>query len=87
MSVDLGNIWEIESIIGWSQNAAEALGMGVSVLKRICRSMGLARWPFRKRQSITHIISKTQQYLVRVRAFPPSHSLSSNIPIVPMWYL
>ena len=41
--------------------------MGVSVLKRICRDLGLARWPFRKRQSITHAISKTQQYLVRPR--------------------
>ena len=38
--------------------------MGVSVLKRICRDLGLARWPFRKRQSITHAITKTQQYLV-----------------------
>ena len=47
------------------QTAAQELGVGLSVLKRICRQIGLARWPFRTRQSLRGVIAKTQQYLVR----------------------
>ena len=44
------------------QEAAAQLKVGLSVLKRICRQMGLARWPFRTRQSLRGVIAKTQQY-------------------------
>lgn len=47
------------------QTAAQELGVGLSVLKRICRQLGLARWPFRTRQSLRGVIAKTEQYLVR----------------------
>lgn len=47
------------------QTAAQELGVGLSVLKRICRQIGLARWPFRTRQSLRGVIAKTEQYLVR----------------------
>ena len=48
------------------QEAAQQLKVGLSVLKRICRQMGLARWPYRTRQSLRGVIAKTQQYY-RVR--------------------
>ncbi len=38
--------------------------MGLSVLKRVCRDIGLVRWPYRKRQSLNNVISKTQTFLV-----------------------
>lgn len=38
------------------------LKVGLSVLKRICRQMGLARWPFRTRQSLRGVIAKTREY-------------------------
>ncbi|KAK9802670.1 hypothetical protein WJX73_003623 [Symbiochloris irregularis] len=44
------------------QEAAQQLKIGLSVLKRICRQMGLARWPFRTRQSLRGVIAKTQEY-------------------------
>ena len=45
-----------------AQEAAAQLKVGLSVLKRICRQMGLARWPYRTRQSLRGVIAKTQQY-------------------------
>ncbi len=56
--------------------AAQELGVGLSVLKRICRQIGLARWPFRTRQSLRGVIAKTQQYLVG--ADPREDSRSSG---------
>ena len=44
------------------QEAAQQLKIGLSVLKRICRQMGLARWPYRTRQSLRGVIAKTQEY-------------------------
>jgi hypothetical protein len=41
------------------------LGIGLSVLKRVCRTIGLARWPYRKRQSLRNVIEQTKKYLVR----------------------
>jgi RWP-RK domain len=42
------------------------------VLKRVCRTIGLARWPYRKRQSLRNVVEQTKLYL-NVRS-----SLSSN---------
>lgn len=50
------------------QEAAQQLKVGLSVLKRICRQMGLARWPFRTRQSLRGVIAKTQEYYQGVSA-------------------
>ena len=51
--------------LSWSlQDAAKQLSVGLSVLKRICRSMGLARWPYRSRNSLRGLIQKTEHYLV-----------------------
>ena len=55
-----------------AQEAAQQLKVGLSVLKRICRQMGLARWPYRTRQSLRGVIAKTQQYY-RVRAASRAH--------------
>lgn len=69
------------------QEAASQLGIGLSVLKRVCRAIGLARWPFRKRQSLRNVMEQTKLYLnVRPaprpsRAFP---SQSSPLPRVPL---
>ena len=48
------------------QEAARQLGIGLSVLKRICREMGLVRWPFRKRKSLNNVMQQTKTFLVRV---------------------
>lgn len=45
------------------QEAAQQLGIGLSVLKRVCRTIGLARWPFRKRQSLRNVMEQTKLYL------------------------
>ncbi|KAK9786896.1 hypothetical protein WJX73_009279 [Symbiochloris irregularis] len=44
------------------QEAAMKLKVGLSVLKRICRQLGLARWPFRTRQSLRGVIAKTREH-------------------------
>ncbi|KAK9867528.1 hypothetical protein WJX84_012299 [Apatococcus fuscideae] len=46
------------------QAAAVEMGVGMSVLKRVCRGLGLARWPFRLRQSLRAVISQTELYMV-----------------------
>ena len=48
----------------WLQDAAKKLNLGLSVLKRLCRDIGLVRWPYRKRHSLANVISKTQRFLV-----------------------
>lgn len=40
--------------------AAQVLDMGVTVLKKQCREQGIARWPFRKLQSIDKLIQSVQ---------------------------
>lgn len=37
--------------------AAEKLGMGATAVKKICRRHGIARWPFRKLDSLVKIAS------------------------------
>ena len=60
-----------------TQEAALKLKVGLSVLKRICRQMGLARWPFRTRQSLRGVIEKTREYYrVQASAWPLVDSYS-----------
>lgn len=60
------------------QEAASQLGIGLSVLKRVCRAIGLARWPFRKRQSLRNVMEQTKLYL-NVRPAPrPSWGFPSQ---------
>ena len=33
------------------------------MLKRVCRTIGLARWPYRKRQSLRNVVEQTKLYL------------------------
>ncbi|WIA15380.1 hypothetical protein OEZ85_002042 [Tetradesmus obliquus] len=42
--------------------AASSLGVGVTVLKRICRDMHISRWPYRKRQSLHKLMATVQAY-------------------------
>lgn len=43
--------------------AAKSLDVGLSVMKRVCRTLGLARWPYRTRASLQSVIDKTEKYL------------------------
>ena len=45
------------------QEAAAKLGLGITTLKRVCRSNGMTRWPFRKRNSLGRLIDRTKQVL------------------------
>ena len=40
--------------------------MGMSVFKKVARSVGISRWPFRKRQSVREIIEMIDKHLVRL---------------------
>lgn len=40
--------------------AAKELGMGVTVMKKYCRRMGINRWPFRKLNSMAKLINSVQ---------------------------
>ncbi|KAI7838799.1 hypothetical protein COHA_007414 [Chlorella ohadii] len=44
------------------QQAASALNVGVTTLKKICRVNAIGRWPFRKRSSLDRLIEKTREY-------------------------
>jgi len=46
------------------QTAATALHMGMSVFKKVARSVGISRWPFRKRQSVREIMEMIDKHLV-----------------------
>ena len=48
-----------------AQTAATALHMGMSVFKKVARSVGISRWPFRKRQSVREIMEMIDKHLVR----------------------
>lgn len=43
--------------------AAKSLEVGLSVMKRVCRTLGLVRWPYRSRSSLRSVIEKTEMYL------------------------
>ena len=46
-----------------AQEAATALNVGVTTLKKACRAHKIPRWPFRKRNSIDKLIKRTKQIL------------------------
>lgn len=67
------------------QEAAAQLGIGLSVLKRVCRTIGLARWPYRKRQSLRNVVEQTKLYLnVSGLCCRPGCRLMCTLP-VSMW--
>jgi hypothetical protein len=41
-------------------DAATALGMGVTVLKKLCRDRGIKRWPYRKLSSVDKLIESVK---------------------------
>jgi hypothetical protein len=43
-----------------SEEAARRLGIGLTVLKRICRKFGVPRWPYRKLKSLDRLISNVE---------------------------
>lgn len=45
------------------QAAAQQLKVGVTTLKKICRTAQVTRWPFRKRTSIERLIHRTQYFM------------------------
>jgi RWP-RK domain len=52
-------------------DAAAALDMGVTVLKKLCRDRQINRWPFRKLSSVDKLIESVQ--VVRVLVFTSDH--------------
>ena len=51
------------SACGLLQAAAHQLNVGVTTLKKICRTAQVTRWPFRKRTSIERLIHRTQYFM------------------------
>ena len=49
------------------QKAAKELKLGLSVFKRLCRTLGLARWPYRTCRSLQGMMTRTHEYLAEVR--------------------
>lgn len=45
------------------QIAAEQLSVGITTLKKICRTASVNRWPFRKRTSIERLIERTEYFM------------------------
>ena len=45
------------------QIAAQQLSVGVTTLKKICRTASVNRWPFRKRTSIERLIERTEYFM------------------------
>ena len=43
-----------------SEEAARRLGVGLTVLKRICRKFGVPRWPYRKLKSLDRLITNVE---------------------------
>lgn len=43
-----------------SEDAAKKLGVGLTVLKRICRKFGVPRWPYRKLKSLDRLITNVE---------------------------
>ncbi len=43
-----------------SEEAAKHLGIGLTVLKRLCRKFGVPRWPYRMRRSVERLIKNVE---------------------------
>ena len=52
--------------------------MGLSVLKRVCRQKGLARWPYRTRQSLRGVIARTEEFY-QARLLPAQPALAATL--------
>ena len=52
------------------QKAAHLLGRTEGSFQRVCRGLGILRWPYRVRKSLQAIMSKTEQYLVSLFLHP-----------------
>ena len=52
------------------QKAAHLLGRTEGSFQRVCRGLGILRWPYRVRKSLQAIMSKTEQYLVSLFFHP-----------------
>ena len=63
-----------------AQTAATALHMGMSVFKKVARSVGISRWPFRKRQSVREIMEMIDKHLVRDADPNPTQSRPKLCP-------
>ena len=46
------------------QKAAQLLGRTEGSFQRVCRGLGILRWPYRVRKSLQAIMAKTEEYLV-----------------------
>lgn len=46
------------------QKVAHLLGRTEGSFQRVCRALGIVRWPYRVRKSLQAIMEKTEQYLV-----------------------
>ena len=66
------------------QVAAKKLNLGLTVLKRVCREIGLVRWPYRKRKSIENVISQTHDFLVRKSTSKVTNTFCAT-PCVIQW--
>ena len=62
------------------QEAAKKLDVGLSVMKRVCRTLGLARWPYRTRASLLNVIATTERYMVGCL---PAASLCTQVCCAP----
>lgn len=74
-----------------SEDAAKKLGVGLTVLKRICRKFGVPRWPFRKLKSLDRLITNVEVCGFVVcswdeRMHPHTHSSSSTYLCTPLQY-
>lgn len=43
-----------------SEDAAKAMGLGLTSLKRLCRKYGVPRWPYRARKSVERLINAVE---------------------------
>lgn len=46
-----------------SEEAAARLGVGLTVLKKLCRKYGVPRWPYRLRKSVEKLINNLEVWL------------------------
>lgn len=44
------------------ETAAQRMGLGLTVLKQICRKFGIARWPFRKVLQLKRMAAATKDH-------------------------